>query len=353
MTENDRDTRLSAGEDTEPEKPAPEKPKLRISHITAGICALLIAAAAGAAIVADLALKNEDAPRIYGSSSLASEAAEAAGADSSDSKDNGSASENRKSEAAAVTGVTTRKTAAKTTTVRKTSASKTRQTKPSKTVTSKTASSTAGETAAYVYPQDINTADIDCLAGVNGINRTVAGEIAAYRERHGAIHNFEELLDIYGVGERTLSVIREHFYISDADYIAYTRPVTEPLETRRETEPPPSVTTAPPVSETVRTTASASKTTAPAKTTEASSETTSETTSEPKLRTVNINTAEAGELAEALLLSPETAEAIVELRKNIGSFVNDLELLYVSGFSEKMLVERRPYIRLSDSGDSE
>ena len=64
------------------------------------------------------------------------------------------------------------------------------------------------------------------------------------------------------------------------------------------------------------------------------------------MRTVNINTASAEELSESLLIETELAEAIVELRTNIKYFVNDLELLYVDGFTEKMLVERRPFITL-------
>ena len=61
---------------------------------------------------------------------------------------------------------------------------------------------------------------------------------------------------------------------------------------------------------------------------------------------VNINTADAAEIAEALLIDIELAEAIVMLRSNIGEFVNDLELLYVDGFSETMLAERREFIEL-------
>lgn len=178
----------------------------------------------------------------------------------------------------------------------------------------------------FSYPADINSASFECLASVNGINRSVAENIVKYREAHERIHDLNELLDVYGVGERTLSIIKEHFYISEKDRL-------------------PAVTTLPVSSVTsVRTTAS--KTTIAGPTTTAAPKTTTTATSAPAMRLVNINTASAEELAECLLIAPELAEAIVELRENIGQYVNDLELLYVDGFSEEMLVERRKFICL-------
>ena len=50
------------------------------------------------------------------------------------------------------------------------------------------------------------------------------------------------------------------------------------------------------------------------------------------------------ELSESLLIDIDLAQKIVELRDTISYFSNDLELLYVDGFSKEMLVERRPYI---------
>lgn len=336
VTAGDADTISKAGTDAESSggdggtSGDSKKGPVHISRIVAGVCALLIAAAAGAAVVADLALKNEDPPRIYSSSAGSSRLA----AESTQSS--------------VTTAAPASASAAGITAPKKTSASRRSRTTASKTAASRTVKTTssASTAAAYSYPQDINTAGLDCFLGVNGINRTVAEGLVSYRERHGKIHNFEELLEIYGIGGRTLTVIEEHFFISGDDYIPQTA-ASEPVSTEdpeaevRDTgtsRSAPSDTKAPPV----RTTAD----TSPPPTDDTSESESSE--AEPKLRPVNINTADAEELAECLLLKPELAEAIVRLRENIGKFRNDLELLYVDGFSNAMLVERREYIRLFD-----
>jgi len=182
----------------------------------------------------------------------------------------------------------------------------------------------------YSFPADINSADEECLSSVNGINRNVAEEIVRYREAHGKIHDLNELLDVYGVGERTLAVIKEHFYISEEDKVPLvTTAVTK--ETK-----PSKTTTAKVTTEKTRT----------LKQTSAATSQTTVTTPAPVMREVNINTADAAEIAEALLIDPELAEAIVELRGKIGRFNTYLELMYVDGFSQSMAAERKDYIIL-------
>lgn len=322
------------------------KPKLRISHAVAGICALLVAAAAGAAIVAGRALGSESGPRISysslsseeSSSAVSSEKALPAAAESSTAK-------------TTVTKRTEKTTTAPKTTTSKTTASKTTA---SKTTASKTTTASSEEPEAFSYPQDINTASYECLLNVSGINKTAADGIVSYRNSRGTIHNFEELLGIFGIGERTLSVIKEHFYISDSDYIAQTEPTVTSAVTTSETETSTTavMTTQPTTASQTSQTSKASQTTQTSRTTApetaASSETASESIPEPVMKPVNINSADADELSECLLIDSGLAEKIVELRRNIGQFVNDLELLYVEGFSKQMLVERRPYILLED-----
>ena len=62
-----------------------------------------------------------------------------------------------------------------------------------------TTTSTAAETsAAFSFPADLNRVSFEQLCSVSGINRPVAESIIEYREKHGVIRNYDELLDIYG-----------------------------------------------------------------------------------------------------------------------------------------------------------
>lgn len=271
---------------------ASEKDRFRVRTIAALACALLIAAAAGAAAMG-VKLSDERAEyRIHYNSEDDTERA---------------GTQTEKKTMPAVTTVTAKKT--------------------------ETEVGTTEAAVVYNYPADINAADEGCLSSVNGINRNVAEEIIRYREAHGKIHDLNELLDVYGVGERTLSVIKEHFYISEEDRI----PLVTTTVTRKSK---PEKTSLPKVTTEKRTVSEKATVTG-------SKTVTSETSAPlPKMNKVNINTADAAEIAEALLIDIELAEAIVMLRSNIGEFVNDLELLYVDGFSETMLAERREFIEL-------
>jgi len=50
----------------------------------------------------------------------------------------------------------------------------------------------------------INYADEELLQTVTGIGPVMAGRIVAYRQAHGLYQNLEGLLDVKGIGERTL-----------------------------------------------------------------------------------------------------------------------------------------------------
>lgn len=274
-------------EATDTEKSPSEAARVKAQSVGVLICALLIAAAAGAAAMSIKLSDDTAEPKIYYDRDVSS----------------------------TVTAET--KTSAVT---------------EGKAVSGETV--TADVAVIYSFPADINTADEECLSSVNGINRNVAEEIVRYREKRGKIRDLNELLDVYGVGERTLSVIKEHFYISEEDRIPLTTTVSVKMTA-------PVKTTVP------RVTTEKPKTSRAAKTTTSEMTTSEVTATAPVMRRVNINKTDASELAEALLIKPELAEAIVELREKIGAFVNDLELLYVDGFSETMLVERREYIIIS------
>ena len=260
-----------------------EKPKLRVSKPVAMICAMLVAAAAGAAIVADRALKNEPGPEIRQSTS-----------------DSSAPEVTEKAVPAAVTGTAV-----------------TKRTEKQTTATSRTTAKTTTATAAFEYPQDINLATRESLDNMNGINRSVAEGILSYQEKAGKIHDLDELLGVYGIAERTLSVIKEHFYVAEADRVTAASKTTAEKATS-------AVTT------TVGTTAPAAVTTAETTVTE--------------IVKVNNNEADAGALARGLGISEELAERVIELRVRIGRFENDLELLYVEGFTKEKLLEIRDKI---------
>ncbi|MBR6044212.1 MAG: helix-hairpin-helix domain-containing protein [Ruminococcus sp.] len=221
--------------------------------------------------------------------------------------------------------------------VTQTKASSVREKPADARITEMTALTAAPVSPEYTFPADINLADEDMLASVSGISRSVAQSIIRYRDKNGIIHNYEELLGIYGIGERTLNVIRDYFFISENDYQA---PVTQ-TQTEKITAPPKTRTV------TERTTRESTT----ASITERTSGQTvpTEELPPPERRTVNINTADAREIADALLISDELAEAIVELRNNILYFTDPRELLYVEGFGNELLGETIDYIITSDS----
>ena len=55
---------------------------------------------------------------------------------------------------------------------------------------------------------NINTADTRVLIKLSGIGEVKAAAIVAYREEHGAFSSVEELLNVKGIGEKTLEKIR-------------------------------------------------------------------------------------------------------------------------------------------------
>ncbi|MHB0875168.1 MAG: ComEA family DNA-binding protein [Anaerolineae bacterium] len=55
---------------------------------------------------------------------------------------------------------------------------------------------------------DINSAPAADLEALPGIGPTLAARIVAYRDEHGAFSAVEELLNVTGIGEKTLEALR-------------------------------------------------------------------------------------------------------------------------------------------------
>lgn len=60
---------------------------------------------------------------------------------------------------------------------------------------------------------NINTADTRELIKLSGIGEVKAAAIVAYREEHGAFSSLEELLNVKGIGEKTLEKIRGYITV--------------------------------------------------------------------------------------------------------------------------------------------
>ena len=181
-----------------------------------------------------------------------------------------------------------------------------------KTVTSKAVTSSISETKEeYSFPADINKADKEMLMAVSGIGEVTADRIIAYRDRVGVISNMDMLLEVNGIGDSTLALLKGYFYVDSADY---------------QTEIPVDTVTEPPA-------------------TEEQTVTTAETTEKVRQK-VNINKADAQEISDKLLIDMDKANAVIELRELISYYESPNELLLCKGFTEKLVSELWDYIEI-------
>lgn len=192
-----------------------------------------------------------------------------------------------------------------------------------KATSSKAVTSSIAETKEeYSFPADINKADKEMLMAVSGIGEVTADRIIAYRDRVGVISNMDMLLEVNGIGDSTLALLKGYFYVDSADYhdmpqetkVAETQPVQTEIPADTVTEPPA---------------------------TEEQAVTTAETTEK-----VNINKANAQEISDKLLIDMDKANAVIELRELISYYESPNELLLCKGFTEKLVSELWDYIEI-------
>ena len=60
---------------------------------------------------------------------------------------------------------------------------------------------------------DLNTAGVDELDGVTGIGPAIARRIVDYRSEHGPFASVDDLLDVPGIGVRTLAKMRDELTV--------------------------------------------------------------------------------------------------------------------------------------------
>ncbi|MBO5448986.1 MAG: helix-hairpin-helix domain-containing protein [Ruminococcus sp.] len=175
------------------------------------------------------------------------------------------------------------------------------------------------QTKKALFPIDINLVTKDELLQINGVGDVTADSILEYRSSVGIISNMELLTEINGIGDAKLAMLKEYLYVSESDYREITSETDQPDVTVHTEEIPYETQT---------------------------DTETSQQISEPQMQTVNINTADAEEISRKLLIDPELAEEIINIRDQIDRYTNVLELLYAEGMTENKLVEIRDYIVL-------
>ena len=75
----------------------------------------------------------------------------------------------------------------------------------------------AAAASALAGPVNVNTADAETLsAELSGVGLAKAQAIVEYREQHGPFRSAEDLLNVTGIGARTLEMNREFILLGPA-----------------------------------------------------------------------------------------------------------------------------------------
>lgn len=57
---------------------------------------------------------------------------------------------------------------------------------------------------------NINTANVDEIASINGLSETLANKIVEYREINGSFNTLEEIMNVTGIGIKTYEKVRDY-----------------------------------------------------------------------------------------------------------------------------------------------
>ena len=151
-----------------------------------------------------------------------------------------------------------------------------------------------------VFPLDLNTAGVEELQLLPGIGPVKAEAILSYRESKGGFASVEELLEVSGIGERTLGKIKEYVIVN-------------PQNVQNST---------------------GSK---------------NRIVSEKQL--LNVNLASQEELERLPGIGPVKAKAIVDFREKNGPFKSVEDLVQIPGIGEKTLEKLLPYITVFEGSN--
>ncbi|MCD6253534.1 MAG: ComEA family DNA-binding protein [Thermotogae bacterium] len=151
-----------------------------------------------------------------------------------------------------------------------------------------------------VFPLELNTAGVEELQLLPGIGPVKAEAILSYRESKGGFASVEELLEVSGIGERTLGKIKEYVIVN-------------PQNVQNST---------------------GSK---------------NRIVSEKQL--LNVNLASQEELERLPGIGPVKAKAIVDFREKNGPFKSVEDLVQIPGIGEKTLEKLLPYITVFEGSN--
>ena len=216
---------------------------------------------------------------------------------------------------------------------------------------------TESEEADIKFPVEINRAGKEELMSIPGIGEAKAEQIIEYRESAGHINTIEELKNISGFGEKTIENLKKYLIAepvkpADSAVSVNSTETSMPSQTF-------SVTSSSEVSVSVRGTTVTTEKTEQTVLQEEAAETSELTEhiiaeeeepetvviSEPaSRRKVNINTADAAEISDALLISRELAEKIVSLRYRMSYFSSPAELVYIDEIPPEIYYQIVDYI---------
>ncbi len=62
---------------------------------------------------------------------------------------------------------------------------------------------------------DLNHASMEEIMTLPGVGKVLAARIIRYREEHGGFSSIDDLLDVEGIGEKTLQKIKPQIYLGD------------------------------------------------------------------------------------------------------------------------------------------
>lgn len=197
---------------------------------------------------------------------------------------------------------------------------------------------TTADSSGTAYPVDVlNNATLEDFMAVSGIGGVKAGDIVAFRDAIGGFKRVEQLMDIRGISDATYEKIIEHFYIAPQE------PEESPATTH------PVATDAPVLTSQTETGKGSAETSPPATASaEKSDDPKAESPEEKTIRSVNINSAGADEIADALLIDYELAEKIAALREEIQYFSSVTELYLVDGMDGDTYRRIKEYIVIGD-----
>lgn len=200
------------------------------------------------------------------------------------------------------------------------------------------------EITSTTFPADLNTITKDQLMEIDGIGDAYAQRIIDYRSKIGEFDNVEQLLNVTGIGEKTLEKLKDYLYVTNPTYETAATTIskyeTTTITTIISNTTPKTTTSVTSKSSKVTTTKSPKTTTTKPITT---------TTSLPERKPVNLNTATFEELKNNLLLTDEQAQAIIELRELITYFSNPLEVLLANKpNTNKQMFTENEYNQIKD-----